>query len=96
MSQLTDFLQRVDPDRIYWQRNDNADVDDGRPETRASRRPPSYISDDGISYVVDAAPRSTVSPPSSVSQPLPVHPSEYGRVNEYQMAGGRNDWGMYR
>ncbi|KAG9249785.1 uncharacterized protein F5Z01DRAFT_466518 [Emericellopsis atlantica] len=60
---------RVDPNRLFWQRN--ADVESAsteRPETRASRRPPSYSSDDGVSYVVDAIPRSTTT--SSMSAVL--------------------------
>lgn len=83
--------QRVDPDRIFWQRNESASTEDFRPETRASRRPPSYISDDGVSYAVDAEPRSTVSPPSSMSVPLPTHPSEYGR-----MGTAESEWRVYR
>ncbi|ORY54961.1 uncharacterized protein BCR38DRAFT_462129 [Pseudomassariella vexata] len=70
---------RVDPNRIYWQRNDQAtpengewdSADDGRPAT--SNRPPSYASEDGVEYVVEARPRSVV-PLGDV--PLPPHPSE--------------------
>lgn len=95
-------MQRVDPNRIYWQRKDevrvNSDVEesddeDGR-RSRADvdsqsmhganvlspRRPPSYVSDDGVSYVVDAAPRS-VAPTTDV--PLPPHPSERGRMDAH-------------
>ncbi|EDN91565.1 hypothetical protein SS1G_00968 [Sclerotinia sclerotiorum 1980 UF-70] len=55
---------RVDPNRIFWQRNEAAL---NRPISRISERssmgnrPPSYMSDDGIDYVIEAAPRSTVS-----------------------------------
>ncbi|KAI1408315.1 hypothetical protein F5Y13DRAFT_110517 [Hypoxylon sp. FL1857] len=68
---------RVDPDRLYWQRNDQAPTEGGeeehsRPET-AHTRPPSYASEDGVAYVVEARPRSMV-PPTDV--PLPPHPSE--------------------
>ncbi|KAI1262614.1 hypothetical protein F5Y18DRAFT_418763 [Xylariaceae sp. FL1019] len=65
---------RVDPDRIYWQRAevsplstpDASDTEeDGRSRT-APRRPPSYASEDGVDYVVDARPRSIAPPPSSV------------------------------
>jgi hypothetical protein len=70
-------LQRVDPDRIYWQRNVET-VDEVEAETRPqSRRPPSYSSDDGVSYVVEAQPRS-IAPTTDV--PLPQHPSEVGRT----------------
>jgi len=69
---------RVDPNRIFWQRNNVAPVPDleqqmptGRPTT--ANRPPSYVSDDGIDYVLEAAPRS-IAPTADV--PLPPHPSE--------------------
>ncbi|KAI8964320.1 hypothetical protein F5Y11DRAFT_102492 [Daldinia sp. FL1419] len=68
---------RVDPDRLYWQRNDQpptetSDEQHIRPET-AHTRPPSYASEDGVSYVVEARPRS-VAPLTDV--PLTPHPSE--------------------
>ncbi|KAF5724384.1 hypothetical protein FMUND_840 [Fusarium mundagurra] len=68
---------RVDPDRLFWQRNEAVDLSQIRPNTRAGPRPPSYVSEDGISYVVEAQPRSTA-PTTEV--PLPTHPSELGRV----------------
>ncbi|KAI0390451.1 hypothetical protein F5Y17DRAFT_62949 [Xylariaceae sp. FL0594] len=39
--------------------------DDGEARPRQQRRPPSYISDDGVDYVVDAVPRSVAPPPPS-------------------------------
>ncbi|RWA07354.1 hypothetical protein EKO27_g7751 [Xylaria grammica] len=65
---------RVDPDRIYWQRAKSPPPDDADNEEAnrhpALRRPPSYASDDGIEYVVDARPRSIAPPRSSIySQP---------------------------
>lgn len=87
--------QRVDPNRIYWQRNQDlpetteeeggessaSASDSGSASTRWPQqqgpRPPSYASDDGVSYVVEAQPRS-IAPTTDV--PLPVHPSEAGRV----------------
>lgn len=42
-----------------------------------ARRPPSYASEDGVAYVIEAQPRS-IAPTAEV--PLPVHPSEAGRV----------------
>lgn len=44
---------------------------------RGQRRPPSYASEDGVAYVIEAQPRS-IAPTSEV--PLPVHPSEAGRL----------------
>ncbi|OTB02792.1 hypothetical protein M426DRAFT_191722 [Hypoxylon sp. CI-4A] len=68
---------RVDPNRLYWQRNEQPpsegdDEDHSRPET-VHTRPPSYASEDGVSYVVEARPRSMV-PLTDV--PLPPHPFE--------------------
>ncbi|KAF5679802.1 hypothetical protein FHETE_693 [Fusarium heterosporum] len=68
---------RVDPDRLFWQRNQDVDLSQIRPNTRSGPRPPSYVSEDGISYVVEAQPRSTA-PTTEVV--LPPHPSELGRV----------------
>lgn len=74
----------MDPNRIYWQRNNAPpmpdlergrrlpDVHEERPTT--ANRPPSYMSDDGIDYVIEATPRSTV--PTVEDIPLPQHPSE--------------------
>lgn len=78
---------RVDPDRLYWQRNDQAhtegsEEEHARPAT-ARTRPPSYASDDGVTYVVEARPRSMV-PPTDV--PLPPHPSEVGRLHMTERA----------
>jgi hypothetical protein len=91
--QLTILLQRVDPNRIYWMRNDGApttvDEEVAPPETGSQRRevsdsgrprvhrPPSYASDDGVSYVVEAQPRS-IAPTTDV--PLGPHPAEAGRA----------------
>ncbi|KAI1800011.1 hypothetical protein F4811DRAFT_59933 [Daldinia bambusicola] len=68
---------RVDPDRLYWQRNDQAptaadEEQQTHPET-AHTRPPSYASEDGVSYVVEARPRSMA---PLTDAPLPPHPSE--------------------
>lgn len=54
--------------------------------TRTGPRPPSYASEDGVSYVVEARPRSTINALAPQPQivpmpsPLPVHPSEMGRI----------------
>ncbi|RDL38967.1 Uncharacterized protein BP5553_03307 [Venustampulla echinocandica] len=73
---------RMDPNQIFWQRNEVATArqnpsrhGEERPPT--ANRPPSYISDDGVDYVVEAAPRSTA-PTTDV--PLLPHPSERGRI----------------
>ncbi|GFP54476.1 hypothetical protein ACSS6W_002278 [Trichoderma asperelloides] len=70
---------RVDPNRFFWQRNEAAQAPASRPTT--GPRPPSYASDDGVSYVVEAVPRS-IAPSSSTSEPQPVHPSERGRAGQ--------------
>lgn len=52
--------------------------DEGSSRPRGGqRRPPSYASEDGVAYVIEAQPRS-IAPTAEV--PLPVHPSEAGRV----------------
>lgn len=48
--------------------------DSGRPRVR---RPPSYASDDGVTYVVEAQPRSMA---PTVDVPLGQHPAEAGRA----------------
>jgi len=98
--------QRVDPNRLYWMRNEHApameDVSEvsslsgsgsgsgsgsaisqssgsGSSSSRtrgAVPRPPSYSSDDGVSYVVDARPRS-MAPQSTLGGSS--HRSEGGR-----------------
>ncbi|CAK7238773.1 MAG: hypothetical protein STHCBS139747_000192 [Sporothrix thermara] len=109
---------RVDPDRIYWQRNENAVAESNRSRSRStgsnnsrrhrtsgsgastrsnstrsitggngsdrdstlgrdSPRPPSYMSEDGVRYVVEAQPRS-IAP--AAESPLPPHPSEVSRA----------------
>ncbi|CAI4215026.1 unnamed protein product [Parascedosporium putredinis] len=44
---------RVDPNRLFWQRNDDPQVAEssGWSEPRTGPRPPSYASEDGVSYV---------------------------------------------
>ncbi|KAI1500291.1 hypothetical protein F5X99DRAFT_240393 [Biscogniauxia marginata] len=72
---------RVDPDRIYWQRNEQhqpSDNDDDERESSEPRqpRPPSYASDDGVEYVVEARPRSIVPTTDTVHIQQQAHPSE--------------------
>lgn len=55
-------------------REGSEDADGGRPRVL---RPPSYASDDGVSYVVEAQPRS-IAPTTDV--PLGQHPAEAGRT----------------
>ncbi|KAM0255056.1 hypothetical protein ACHAQJ_006134 [Trichoderma viride] len=69
---------RVDPNRFFWQRNDAPQPAGSPPAT--GPRPPSYISEDGVSYVVEAVPRSIA--PSSASDPELVHPAERGRAGQ--------------
>lgn len=56
-----------------------------RGETANVPRPPSYISDDGVDYVVEAQPRS-IAPTGDVPLRSSMHPSELGR------AGQPNGW----
>ncbi|OHE90586.1 hypothetical protein CORC01_14112 [Colletotrichum orchidophilum] len=87
---LTQVAQRVDPNRIYWQRNPNAAPNGGTPsrgESSIGPRPPSYASEDGVSYVVEARPRS-MAPAAMTDVPtsLPPHPSEIGRMGGHRIA----------
>lgn len=87
--------QRVDPNRLYWQRNEHVTVQEeeevsdissssGSGSSQSSRgratvpRPPSYSSDDGVSYVVDARPRS-MAPQANGRLAGSSQPSESGR-----------------
>ncbi|KAI1841376.1 hypothetical protein JX265_013476 [Neoarthrinium moseri] len=73
---------RVDPNRIYWQRNEqqaSSPEEEPADQPRTANRPPSYASDDGVEYVVEARPRS-MAPLTDV--PLPTHPSEIGRIEQ--------------
>ncbi len=98
---------RVDPNRIYWMRNEaaveetdeEAAIGSGRSEAGGSStgsgeeagpseagratvpRPPSYASDDGVSYVVEAQPRS-IAPTMDVPLRTSVHPAEAGRAGQ--------------
>ncbi len=71
----------MDPDRLFWQRNESAPNQNSSRQseeitTTETNRPPSYISDDGVGYVLEATPRS-IAPVQDV--PLPPHPSERRR-----------------
>lgn len=68
--------QRVDPNRLFWQRSASADTDDARPAAAAGPRPPSYASDDGVSYVMEMRPRSMAPPPNAPS----AYPTDAARV----------------
>ncbi|KAI3316595.1 hypothetical protein HD806DRAFT_542082 [Xylariaceae sp. AK1471] len=78
---------RVDPDRIYWQRAESPKPslptsassttinEEDRPRT-GQHRPPSYASDDGIDYIIEARPRSIAPPPSGCATPTNTPGSE--------------------
>ncbi|KYK58153.1 hypothetical protein DCS_05166 [Drechmeria coniospora] len=72
---------RVDPNMLFWQRNANAEPNPLRLENQPGPRPPSYASDDGISYVVEARPRS-VAPPTSF-----IYTSDAVRATQRQPPG---------
>ena len=73
----------MDPNRVYWQRNETssltrvASVEHASQRAPGAPRPPSYISEDGIDYVIEAQPRF-ITP--TVDVPLQPHPSERGRL----------------
>ncbi|PFH56133.1 hypothetical protein XA68_17018 [Ophiocordyceps unilateralis] len=57
---------RVDPNRLFWQRNESADAERAEADPGTGPRPPSYASEDGVDYVLEAQPRSVVPPSTSV------------------------------
>lgn len=64
---------RVDPNRIYWSRNNQAPLERSEESPQTTNRPPSYISDNGVDYIIEAQARSTA---PLYDVPLPPHPSE--------------------
>ncbi|KAL4875500.1 hypothetical protein BJY04DRAFT_223962 [Aspergillus karnatakaensis] len=63
---------RLNPDLLYWQRVDHQSAvlrgverDEGRTRKGQGRRVPSYMSNDGVDYVVEAQPRSFTANPRS-------------------------------
>lgn len=67
---------RVHPEGFFWEKAQGERISEQDPSppspTSASLRPPSYVSDDGVSYIVNAI-------PPSQEDTLPPHPSETGR-----------------
>lgn len=56
------MLQRLNPNLVYWQLADRGiqgkeskvkSDDDGNERRKTTYRPPSYVSEDGVRYVVD-------------------------------------------
>ena len=77
----------MNPNLVHWQRinpttESPQDINQPRTATHESEgpRPPSYISEDGVEYVLEAQPRSTV-----YDIPLPPHPSERGRLDDTRL-----------
>lgn len=52
--------------------------DDGRTPATGAARPPSYSSDDGVSYVLEARPRSIAPPPPVAYQRPQQQPQQQG------------------
>ncbi|KAI9771170.1 MAG: hypothetical protein M1840_002521 [Geoglossum simile] len=71
------YTVRADPNLLHWQRNESHQGEDPQHRPNTANRPPSYISDDGVSYAISATPQTVYSEEHS---PLPTHPSEFGRV----------------
>lgn len=81
------FSVRVNPDQFYWVRRMSAQqptIPEGREpvsptssHANGTPRPPSYASEDGVSYALAAG---NSSPPTRLDPPLPPHPSEVQRA----------------
>ncbi|KAA8904533.1 hypothetical protein FN846DRAFT_26259 [Sphaerosporella brunnea] len=73
---------RVNPDQFYWERRRSAALEPNSPvpsqprSATMSPRPPSYLSDDGVSYAINAVPEIR----TVMDAQLPPHPSERGRL----------------
>ncbi|EEP77253.1 predicted protein [Uncinocarpus reesii 1704] len=77
---------RINPNMIYWQRVNGTDSGSGtsststdEPRPATANRPPSYVSDDGVRYVLDVQPRSTQMPPHG--QVPEIHVSDRSYYN---------------
>jgi len=71
---------------MYWQRVNQPNVPHGsggsdHRERSTAGRPPSYVSDDGVEYILEAQPRSMIA-----EVHLPTHPSERGRILPSQLS----------
>lgn len=91
---------RVDPNRIFWARNEEETPDvpeipsqhsrgngdstgpNGLERTITANRPPSYISEDGVEYVIEARGRS-IAPPEPDTEISMEHANEIS----HRMAG---------
>lgn len=73
---VSDEEEGEDEGEEEWGKDHEEDVE-SRPRPLNLRSPPSYASDDGVNYVVEARPRS-IAPVTDV--PLPVHPAQGGKV----------------
>jgi hypothetical protein len=78
---------KLNPELLFWAQSQKAKQQKEEEEERAGDgerqgpRPPSYLSDDGVSYVVGAQPRSTVSlgrPMDQLHQQGQAHPASRG------------------
>jgi hypothetical protein len=75
-AEYVNYRVRVHPEGFFWEKAQGERISEQDPSppspTSASLRPPSYVSDDGVSYIVNAI-------PPSQEDTLPPHPSETGR-----------------
>ena len=107
-NKLTNTLQRIDPNRFFWARNEQAGSSssssassssseagtDSRPGT--ANRPPSYASEDGVGYVVDARPRSFAPPPAGAAGSESGASSSLSSSGAPERPGGGGGDGMLR
>jgi hypothetical protein len=76
----------MDPNLMHWRRVETLQreaASSGRvtsisEQASSLNRPPSYATDDGVRYVMEAQPRSTAQ--DADADALPTHPSERGRI----------------
>jgi hypothetical protein len=76
----------MNPNLVHWRRVETLQSEAAPPDRNTPNpeqpsspyRPPSYATEDGVRYVLDAEPRSVA--PEANSEAFPVHPSERGRI----------------
>jgi hypothetical protein len=76
----------MNPNFIHWRRIENLQQETALPERSNSdsaeppspNRPPSYVTEDGVRYMLDEQPK--FASPGTNSEVLPLHPSERGRI----------------
>lgn len=100
---------RADPNLLHWQRAephvvhtpvlpDSRNYSRSAPDQSSSDgpRPPSYVSEDGVSYIVDAAPRSMVGNSQDPTGGSDIHPAWRPGYAMSEIRGNEPGWPLAR